>query len=429
MLDETLAQLPGVRGLYGEVVECDTYRLRHLPFHPDVVFDLGANVGLFARYVRSLFPLAHIVCVEPYPENFANLVKYTPAIYAPVTLLNAIIGRDPVYEYVNPPDGAHACYISTGDGLGYREELMAIDHHLVRRTDMLVLRLDQLFASHWRPGQRAVLKIDIEGGESAIFAHPDSVQALCQADYVAIEFHGYGQRPELLAEVRDTAEAAFAQLAVTHDCWREHTMVFALRKGLEPGRLTLEDCRDRRDIYRRLGHFGYPGPAAEVGVATGVNAASMLQLWPSLNKLYLVDLWRPQSPEVYQDDCNGSPEAMAALLEECRSRMVPYPSRHVPLQLDSVAAARQLTAEGVRFDFVYLDANHGYDAVANDLAAWYPLVRAGGVLAGHDYHPKTPGVIRAVDEFAKQHNLQLYLPGQVGGDCSWAFICPAPLAS
>jgi hypothetical protein len=36
-------------------------------------------------------------------------------------------------------------------------------------------------------------------------------------------------------------------------------------------------------------------------------------------------------------------------------------------------------------DFVYIDANHKYDAVKKDLELWYPKVRKGGVFAGHDY--------------------------------------------
>jgi hypothetical protein len=65
-------------------------------------------------------------------------------------------------------------------------------------------------------------------------------------------------------------------------------------------------------------------------------------------------------------------------------------------------------------DFVYLDANHRYDAVREDLHAWWPKVRKGGMLAGDDYglideqwvdfgHGRCRfGVKRAVDEFAKK---------------------------
>jgi predicted O-methyltransferase YrrM len=36
------------------------------------------------------------------------------------------------------------------------------------------------------------------------------------------------------------------------------------------------------------------------------------------------------------------------------------------------------------FDWIYLDGDHSYEAVLNDLITWRPKVRRGGVLAGDD---------------------------------------------
>ena len=50
-------------------------------------------------------------------------------------------------------------------------------------------------------------------------------------------------------------------------------------------------------------------------------------------------------------------------------------------------------------DWVFIDANHNYDYVRADIAAWTPKVRPGGIIAGHDYLDRDGwGVIRAVDE-------------------------------
>jgi hypothetical protein len=62
-------------------------------------------------------------------------------------------------------------------------------------------------------------------------------------------------------------------------------------------------------------------------------------------------------------------------------------------------------------DIVYIDALHTYDAVKADIKAWWPKIKPGGFLAGHDYHAKWPGVIQAVDEFKK--------PDCVFCDTSW----------
>lgn len=64
------------------------------------------------------------------------------------------------------------------------------------------------------------------------------------------------------------------------------------------------------------------------------------------------------------------------------------------------------------FDFVFLDADHTYEAVKSDIAAWYPKVKPGGFLCGHDYmNPSFPawGVERAVSEFCQEKNLTVDL--------------------
>jgi len=50
------------------------------------------------------------------------------------------------------------------------------------------------------------------------------------------------------------------------------------------------------------------------------------------------------------------------------------------------------------FDFVFLDGSHEYKDIKNDIIMYKPLVKPGGILAGHDYRQPWDGVIQAVDE-------------------------------
>lgn len=49
-------------------------------------------------------------------------------------------------------------------------------------------------------------------------------------------------------------------------------------------------------------------------------------------------------------------------------------------------------------DFVFIDAAHDYESVTKDLNAWFPKIKKGGIIAGHDYYPGL-GVFSAVNEF------------------------------
>lgn len=52
-----------------------------------------------------------------------------------------------------------------------------------------------------------------------------------------------------------------------------------------------------------------------------------------------------------------------------------------------------------QFDMIFIDANHTYESVKQDVEMWYPRVKGGGVFACHNYgHGDFPGVKQAVDE-------------------------------
>jgi len=62
----------------------------------------------------------------------------------------------------------------------------------------------------------------------------------------------------------------------------------------------------------------------------------------------------------------------------------------------SLDAAAIAETQGLEPDLVFIDAAHDYENVVADIGAWWPKVRPGGVLAGHDYQHKFPSVMRAV---------------------------------
>jgi hypothetical protein len=61
----------------------------------------------------------------------------------------------------------------------------------------------------------------------------------------------------------------------------------------------------------------------------------------------------------------------------------------------SEEAARHYAKTGAKFDIVYIDAEHDYESVKRDIAAWKPLAKR--IVSGHDFH-SFPGVKKAVSE-------------------------------
>ncbi len=152
----------------------------------------------------------------------------------------------------------------------------------------------------------------------------------------------------------------------------------------------------------------------EVGSFLGKSAAYMAERIKKSKKrltFYAVDIWdddiwwtglRPDDlpyPWPVGELC-GRPLDRAFLY--CMNSVGAHGGVVRPMQMDSVEAAG--TFHDGSLSFVFIDADHRWDAVVKDLEAWKPKVRPGGVFAGHDYiAPLWPDVKRAVDlEFGKK---------------------------
>lgn len=97
-----------------------------------------------------------------------------------------------------------------------------------------------------------------------------------------------------------------------------------------------------------------------------------------------------------------------------------HAGRVVPLPLDSTNAAALLQLRGISADVIHLDAGHEEASVAADLAAWWPILRTGGMLIADDYDSeggKFPGVMRAVNAFCATHEVEG--PWALRGKCKF----------
>lgn len=150
-----------------------------------------------------------------------------------------------------------------------------------------------------------------------------------------------------------------------------------------------------------------PMRGAEVGIWEAATSEILLQRYPDLF-LIMVDqyLHYHESRRFARRDQAAMDEA---LLTASR-RTQPYRERSLLIVGDSLNAARIVPATSL--DWAFLDASHLYDNVWNDCIAWWPKIKPGGLLIGHDYNSKNDrrgwwGVKNAVDEWAASHSLEV----------------------
>src|SRR6266536_1415978 len=176
-----------------------------------------------------------------------------------------------------------------------------------------------------------------------------------------------------------------------------------LRRWLRRSRLE----GPRRDRERLLCQLPKAGAIVEVGIWEGDFSQRLLDsLRP--RTLHLVDPWQ-FVPEQKSAWCGGarakSQDDMDRIYEGVIARFAPEiaDGQVVVCREPSVSAAERMASR--KFDAVYIDGDHTYDAVRADLRAWAPLVAEDGVLTGDDYGDYgwwAGGVKRAVNEFASQ---------------------------
>ena len=187
----------------------------------------------------------------------------------------------------------------------------------------------------------------------------------------------------------------------------------------------IPDC-SRNDLVELFQQLGF-----KTGVEIGVFEGEFTEVLAKGGfKIYGIDPWL-----VYEDYGTAKYQPKAdSRYEITKKRLSPYPD--VTLIKDfSMEAVKKFENESL--DFVYIDGNHQFRYVADDIYEWWKKVKKGGIICGHDYayfKKNSPcGGCQArevVDAYAKSFHLNFWVlgtrkrnPGEVRDDYrSWMFI-------
>lgn len=174
----------------------------------------------------------------------------------------------------------------------------------------------------------------------------------------------------------------------------------------------------RDELGVLLNQLNLSNTGVEVGAWRGYYSERLLNTWNG-EKLYLVDIWKHQKSGYY-NTLNASDTEHENNYKLTLQSIQKFSGRCEIIRKFSVEAAEMF--EDGSLDFVYIDANHTYEAVIEDLNAWYPKVKCGGIVAGHDFlEGGIPfGVKRAVTDFIANKKVSIFVTTEEWP--TWYFI-------
>ncbi|MEI7631368.1 MAG: class I SAM-dependent methyltransferase [Actinomycetes bacterium] len=191
--------------------------------------------------------------------------------------------------------------------------------------------------------------------------------------------------------------------------------LFHVVSGRRPtGADSLASLAIREQIPRLLEKLQLVGCGVEVGVQSGAFSETILDYWAG-RRLISIDPWSEAPTQGYVDIANVDQAAHDALYHSTLRRLRRFGERSDVWRLTGSEAA--LLIESDSLDFAYLDARHDQLSVQRDIADWWPKIRSGGILAGHDYvdgdFPNGKfGVKSAVDAFARAAGLPVFVTNE-----------------
>ena len=164
---------------------------------PSIVFDIGANVGVYTLLFAKLLPSSRIYAFEPVAENYMTLVR------------NIIKNR--VTNVIPMPIGlwSHCCTMALGIPIerdrmntGLYSALIGNDGHDVRQGSFQSFS----WATEFAGGVPGFMKLDAGGAETVILGTADKL--LAQVDVVAVEFNHdlrFANAPKIIGDALTAA--------------------------------------------------------------------------------------------------------------------------------------------------------------------------------------------------------------------------------
>lgn len=159
--------------------------------------------------------------------------------------------------------------------------------------------------------------------------------------------------------------------------------------------------KNRNDL---LDYFEKDLIVAEIGVFKGDFSKIILEkIQPK--ELHLIDIF---NGKMCSGDKDGKNMTWVDLDEECIRLQKEYENRKNVFIHKGYSYDILKNFPDKYFDLIYVDGDHSYEGVKNDLNLCFNKVKNKKYICGHDYtRDMFPSVVDAVDEFCKNKNLKI----------------------
>jgi FkbM family methyltransferase len=152
----------------------DIFLLNNIPFKTFI--DLGSNIGLATIYIKKIFPDARVIALEPDKNNYAELLKNFRD--------NGLTNATPLMAGVGKKD----CYLVTDERLRDSQDWSISFKEVDFETPIVSYSINSLLEKYGLANVDFI-KIDIEGGEKAIFDQDADISFLDKVKVIAVEIH------------------------------------------------------------------------------------------------------------------------------------------------------------------------------------------------------------------------------------------------
>ena len=144
-------------------------------------------------------------------------------------------------------------------------------------------------------------------------------------------------------------------------------------------------------LIHAIGSLGKDLVGLELGVFTGTSLLTVLHACPNIKTMHGIDNYKPYG-DCIGDPYNGVPfyfvdEKVSVFNRFMAFHRIKYSGMEEKVvfhELDSDEALKAFQPESL--DFIFIDTYLTYEQVVDDVRSWYPIVKSGGLFAGHDWH-------------------------------------------